>query len=160
MAGRVFLILLGLVVAALGCLFVWLLGRSFLRAYEMRKWPEVACVILASELEEKRHDPNSPTEYRQDLSFGYEWKGERHTGDRLTLRENPWSSKREEMESRASQYEVGENTTCRVDPANPDFAVLQPDSLAPGYSIWFPALFVIGGLGISFRAMAGKRTAR
>jgi hypothetical protein len=44
-------------------------------------------------------------------------------------------------------------TTCRVDPANPDFAVLKPDSLAPGYSIWFPALFVIGGPGIAVRAL-------
>lgn len=160
LAGRVFLVGLGLCIAALGVLFVWLMGRSFLRAYEMRKWPEVACVILASEVEERRHDPNSATEYRQNLSFGYEWKGERHTGDHLTLRGNPWSSKREETENRAAQYKAGEATTCRVDPANPDFAVLKPDSLAPGYSIWFPALFVIGGLGISIRAIVGKRTVR
>jgi hypothetical protein len=43
-------------------------------------------------------------------------------------------------------------TTCRVNPHDPDFAVLKPDSLAPGYSIWFPALFVIGGLGMTVRA--------
>ena len=160
LGGRLFLVGLGLGVAALGVLFVWLMGRSFLRAYEMRKWPEVPCVILASELKEKRHDPNSPTEFQQDLSFGYEWKGERHTGEHLTLRENPWSSKREEMENRAAQYKAGAATTCRVNPANPDFAVLIPDSLAPGYSIWFPALFVIGGLGISIRAAVGKKTTR
>ena len=158
--GRLFLISLGLGIAALGCLFVWLMGRSFLRAYEMRNWPEVACVILSSEVEAKRHDPNSPTEYRQDLSFGYEWKGERRTGDHLTLRGSPWSSKREEIEKRAAQYQAGQATTCRVDPSSPDFAVLKPDSLAPGYSIWFPALFVIGGLGISIRAAVGKRATR
>ncbi|MEO5716040.1 MAG: DUF3592 domain-containing protein [Luteolibacter sp.] len=160
LAGRLFLIFLGLVIAALGCLFVWLMGRSFLRAYEMRKWPEMPCVILASELRERHHDTNSPAEFQQDLSFGYEWKGERHTGGHLTLRENPWSSNREEMESRAAQYKTGASTMCRVDPANPDFAVLKPDSLAPGYSIWFPALFVIGGFGISIRAAVGKKTSR
>jgi hypothetical protein len=46
-------------------------------------------------------------------------------------------------------------TTCRVHPRDPDFAVLKPDSLAPGYSIWFPALFVVGGLGMAGKAARG-----
>ena len=152
-AGRWFLVVLGLVLALLGGLFVWLMARSFLRAHEMRAWPEVACVILTSEVEEWRHDENSPMEYRQNLSFGYEWQGVARTGDHLTLRGSPWSSMRELADARAAEFPVGKTTTCRVDPAKPEFAVLKPDSLAPGYSIWFPALFVVGGLGISFRAL-------
>lgn len=156
-AGRWYLAVLGLVIALLGGLFVWLMARSFLRAREMRAWPEVACVILSSEVEERRHDENSPAEFRQDLSFGYEWQGAAHTGDHLSLRGSPWSSKRELAEERMAEYPVGKKTTCRVDPANPEFAVLKTDSLAPGYSIWFPALFLVGGLGISFRAVVGKQ---
>ncbi len=95
-----------------------------------------------------------------NLSFGYEWQGQPRTGDHLTLRGNPWSSKRKLMESRIQDYPVGKSTTCRVDPKNPDFAVLKPDSLAPGYSIWFPALFVIGGLGIVYRAAVGTGRVR
>lgn len=151
--GRWFLALLGLSIALLGALFVWLMARSFLRARDMRSWPEVPCVILSSEIEQRIHDPQSPPEYRLDLSFGYEWQGVARTGDHLTLRGNPWSSKREVAENRASEFPNGKATTCRLDPANPDFAVLKPDSMAPGYSIWFPALFVIGGLGISARAL-------
>lgn len=151
--GRWFLTLLGLSIALLGALFVWLMARSFLRAREMRSWPEVPCVILNSEIEQRIHDPQSPPEYRLGLSFGYEWRGEARTGDHLTLRGNPWSSKRVVAEKRAAEFPAGKATTCRVDPANPDFALLKPDSLAPGYSIWFPALFVIGGLGISARAL-------
>ncbi len=158
-AGRWYLAVLGLAVASLGGLFVWLMGRSFLRAQEMRTWPEVACVILVSEVEERRHDANSPVEFRQDLSYGYEWQGSARVGERLTLRGNPWSSKRVLAEERVAAYPVGKSTTCRVDPNNPDFAVLKPDSLAPGYSIWFPALFVVGGLGITLRAAAGGRRA-
>lgn len=156
-AGRWYLVCLGLSLVLVGGVFVWLLGRSYLRAREMRQWPEVACVILSSELEEKRHDENSPLEFRHDLSFGYQWQGQARTGDHLTLRGSPWSSKRELAEERIRQYPVGKSTTCRVNPANADFAVLKPDSLAPGYSIWFPGLFVIGGLGIVFRAVAGPR---
>lgn len=156
--GRWFLVMLGLSVAALGILFIWLMGRSFLRAKEMRSWPEVECVILSSEIEERRNDPNSRREFRHNLSFGYEWNGEARTGDRLTLRGSPWSSRQGEVEKRSLEFPVGKRTTCRIDPSNADFAVLKPDSLAPGYSIWFPALFVVGGLGISWRAMGFKKS--
>lgn len=156
-SGRWFLAGLGLALAIIGALFVWLLGRSYLRAKEMRAWPEVACVILTSEIEQRRHDPQSPLEYRLDLSFGYEWQDEPRTGDHLTLRGSPWSSKREVAEKKQADYPVGARTTCRVDPSNPDFAVLKPDSLAPGYTIWFPGLFVIGGLGIAIRALTARK---
>lgn len=155
--GRLFLAAIGLSVAMLGALFIWLMARSYLRAREMRAWPEVPCVILDSEIEQRIHDPQSLPEYRLDVSFGYEWQGQPRTGDHLSLRGNPWSSKREVAQKRLAEFPAGTSTTCRVDPANPDFAVLKPDSLAPGYSIWFPALFVIGGLGIAARALLGGK---
>jgi hypothetical protein len=155
-AGRWYLAILGLVLALLGGFFVWLMARSFLRAREMRAWPEVSCVIISSEVEERRHDENSPPEYRQDLIFGYEWKGKAHTADHLTLRGSPWSSDRALVEARVEEFPEGKSTLCHVNPANPDFAVLKTDSLAPGYSIWFPGLFVVGGLGITFRAAFPK----
>ncbi len=148
--------MLGISLAMIGGLFVWLMGRSFVRAYEMRSWPEVGCVILTSEVEERQHDENSAAEFRQNLSFGYEWKGIARTGDHLTLRGSPWSSNRGLVEARVAEYPVGKSAVCHVNPADPDFAVLKNDSLAPGYSIWFPALFVVGGLGITFRAMTRR----
>lgn len=156
-SGRWFLILLGLSVAAVGALFVWLMARSYLRAREMRAWPEVPCVILTSEIQERRHDPHSPPEFRLNLSYGYEWMDTPKTGDRVSLRGSPWTSKRDVIAKRAAEFPLGARTTCRVNPANPDFTILQPDSLAPGYSIWFPSLFVIGGLGIAIRAIASAR---
>lgn len=147
---------MGLFLALLGAVFVYLMGRSFLRAREMHHWPEVKCVILSSEIEERKHDEISPTEFRQDIVFGFEWKGEALTGDHLTLRGSPWTSRREIAEQRVAEYPAGKTTTCLVNPSDPAGAVLKPDSLAPGYSIWFPALFVIGGLGITIRSLAGK----
>jgi hypothetical protein len=147
---------MGLSTALIGAVFVWLMARSYLRAREMRTWPEVQCVILSNEIQERVHDPQSPREFRVDVQFGYEWHGTPRTGDHLTLRGNPWTSKRELAGNRAAEYPPGTATTCRVDPNNPDFAVLKPDSLAPGYSIWFPTLFVIGGLGIAVRALRAR----
>ena len=42
----------------------------------MRSWPEVSCVILSSEIEERRHDEFSPPEFRQNLSYGYDAAGQ------------------------------------------------------------------------------------
>jgi hypothetical protein len=157
-SGRWFLVFTGLSLVLIGGLFVWLMARSFLRAQEMRSWPEVECVILASSLDERRHDDHSPLEFRLNVLFGYEWEGEARSGDRLSLRGSPWSSKRVLAEERAAEFPVGKKTTCRVNPANPELAVLKPDSLAPGYSIWFPSLFVIGGLVMCYRALRRPRS--
>ena len=158
-SGRWFLVALGLILALLGGLFVWLLGRSYLRAREMRAWPEVPCVILSSDIEQRIHDSQSPPEYRHDVSFGYAWQGTPHTSDHLSLRGSPWSSQRDLIDKRVTEYPTGMTTRCRVNPSNPDFAVLKPDSLAPGYSIWFPGLFVVGGLGIAIKALLASKSA-
>lgn len=157
LGGKLFLIGLGLSIAALGALFVWLMARSFLRARETREWPQVQCIILSSEIQQRKHDPDSPTEFSLGVTYGYEYQGRRYTSDRFALRGNSWSSRRPQAEARASEYPLGQITKCWVNPAHPDQALLKPDSLAPGYSIWFPALFVVGGLGIASRAVLARK---
>lgn len=153
LAGRCLLAFIGLSTAAIGAVFVWLLGQSFLNAKAMRSWPQVPCTILLSTLEEKQHDPYSSLEYRHNILYGYEFNGENYTGNLLSLRGNPWSKKREVLEKSVAALPMGTTTTCLVSPTPPHSAVLKPDSLAPGYSIWFPSLFVIGGLIMAFRAI-------
>ncbi len=155
-SGRWFLAIIGIWVACAGGVFIWLMARSFARALEMRSWAEVSCVILTAETKERRNDEFSAPEFRQAVSFGYEWKGVPHTGSHLTLRGNPWSADRQSIEQKNSALPPGSTTTCHVNPANPDFAVLQPDSLAPLYAIWFPAVFVVGGLGMAVRAVKSR----
>jgi hypothetical protein len=156
-SGRWFMIGIGIALVMIGSLFVWLLGRSFLRAYEMKSWPEVACVIVSSYIEERIHDPQSPPEYRHNLSFGYEWQGKALTSDKFTLRGSPWSSSQNNAANGLKLYPPGSSQHCKVNPQQPEIAVLKTDSLAPGYSIWFPCLFVVGGIGIIIRAIRPKR---
>ena len=73
----VYLIFLGLAVAALGVLFTLLMGSSYQRAVDQRSWPQVEAVVLSSGVGEFRHDEFSPREYRMEILYGYEWKGER-----------------------------------------------------------------------------------
>jgi len=156
-AGRLFLAGLGLLLAVVGAVFVWLMARSFERAREMRAWPEVPCVVLSSEIEERTVDPNSAPEYSLQVAYGYEWKGKRYTSDHITTRKSPWTSHAEVAEERATQYPVDKRTTCRVNPQQPDQAILKPDSLAPGYSIWFPGLFLIGGIVMAVKALVPSK---
>jgi len=155
--GKWYLIVLGFSLVLIGSLFIWLLARSFLRALEMRHWPEVPCSVINSEVETRIHDPQSQPQYRQNVIFGYDWHGQTFTNDHLTLRGSPWSSDRERIEKRNAEFPVGKMITCRVNPTNPSFAVLKPDSLAPGYTIWFPSLFVVGGSGIILGALRKKK---
>jgi hypothetical protein len=155
-AGRWYLAAIGLALALMGGVFFWLMWRSFDRARVMQTWPEVPCEVITSEVEERRIDPNSPPEFRVNVTYGYEFAGKARTGDHMSWRGNPWTSKNDVVDDRLQAFKEGSRITCRVDPKNPDFSVLKPDSKAPGYSIWFPALFIVGGLGIAFRAATVK----
>ena len=152
-ASTVFLVLLGLAIAAIGGLFATLMWISYSRAVEQREWPQVDAVVLSSEVEEWRHDEFSQMEYRVKILYGYEWNGEGKTGDRYGFRGTPNYNKRDKVEGIVESYPAGKATKVFVNPDDPDFAILKPDSKAAGYSIWFPMLFVIGGLGVAIRAV-------
>lgn len=145
---RVYLTVIGLLLALAGSVFTWLMWRSFDRAREVEGWPSVPCVILRSEAEERQIDPGGPVERRFGVLFGYEWQGKAFESERLRLRGSPWTGKAEGIAELLEKYPVGARTECRVDPEDPSMAVLERESKGPGYSLWFPVLFVVGGLGI------------
>ncbi|MGJ8645137.1 MAG: DUF3592 domain-containing protein [Luteolibacter sp.] len=149
----IFLVLLGLSISAIGGLFTVLMWNSYARAVDQRSWPQVEAVILSSEVEEWKHDEFSPREYRFKVLYGYEWKGAAMTGDQLSARGNPSYNKRQKPDNMLEQWPVGTKTIIYVNQEDPNNTILKPDSKAAGYSIWFPMLFVIGGLGISLRAV-------
>ncbi|MBK1883597.1 DUF3592 domain-containing protein [Luteolibacter pohnpeiensis] len=156
-AGRWFLSVLGLFLAFIGGIFFWLMLRSYERASAMDHWPETACVVLDSNIQQRQIDPNSPPEYQLSVLFGYSWKGVSRTSEHLTLRDNPWRASRETLEEDLTKYEPGTKLICHVNPENPDQAIIKPDSKAAGYSLWFPSLFIIAGLGITIMAILPKR---
>lgn len=156
--GRWFLAALGCTLVLIGVFFTWLLWRSFERAREMHHWPAVPAVILGNFVDE-RHEfgDTHPSEFRFELTFGYEWHQQSYTSDQLTLRGAPWSTDRSTAAEMAERYPVGKKVTALVNPEDPTIAVLEADSLAPGYSLWFPMLLVIGGTGICYRSVRPNR---
>ena len=137
-----------------------LMWDSYQRASAMHAWPQAEAVILSSEIEERLHDEYSAKEYRVKLLYGYEWKGEAKTGELIVARGNPWAKERARVDRQLEAFPEGMKTMAFVNPGQPDFAVLKPDSKAAGYSIWFPLLVVVGGLGITFKAVRKEVTCR
>lgn len=158
---RVYLTLIGLLLAFVGGLFSWLMWRSFDRARAIDDWPEVPCAILESDIESRRDDPawpeEMPQEYRFRVVYRYDWEDRALESTRYRLRGASWSSSPAKAEALVDRYPQGTVASCRVNPEEPGEAVLEGESKAPGYSLWFPLLFLVGGLGVAGGAWRKRR---
>ncbi|WP_411847690.1 DUF3592 domain-containing protein [Roseibacillus persicicus] len=152
-AGSFYLIGIGLMLALSGAVFTWLLGASFGRAREMDHWKESPCLILESEMRERKIGPEVPTDYSFGLLYGYEFDDEPYSSEHFDLRGNAWVKDATRIQALINNYPAGTQQTCWVNPDNPEQAVLKKETKAPGYSIWFPILFFVGGLGIVVKAI-------
>ena len=146
-------LVLGLSIAGAGAVFVWLMWASFQRARVMDQWTTVPCIILESRLTEEILTPNTPVNYRPLIRYRYDIKSQSYESDRIRRVETK-SSRRPKMQAILAQFPPGTETTAWVNPANPAEAVLIRDKRTAIYSIWFPCLFVIGGLGIAASSLA------
>lgn len=154
---RIFPLLLGFSISGMGSLFVLLMWLSYSRAVDQRNWPRAEGVILSSETRTLKHDPYSPTEYQLKLLYGYEWAGKAMTGEQLGVRGNPRYNKRDKIDSLLKKYPPGAKVRVFINPHDNKIAILKTDSKAVGYTIWFPLLFVIGGIGIISRALFSNK---
>lgn len=157
-ASRVYLSFIGLVIALAGSVFLALMWRSFQRARSVEQWPVVPCTILSSGTDERQVDPNGPVERRFAVLFGYEWEGRPYESKLVKLRGSGWSSKEDVPNAYIEKYPEGARKECHVNPEKPEEAVLETESKAPGYSLWFPGIFVIGGLGMVAGAWKPRRS--
>lgn len=151
--GQIYLVFIGLAVAAMGGIFVAWLWKGYTSAKETRTWTQVSGVILESAVQERVLGPSIPMEFAFKLTYEYSFERKSYLGERLRVRENPWSKERKKAEVLAGRFHIGQEVTAFVNPENPAEAILEHETKAPGYSIWFPCLFVIGGLGIVLRAL-------
>ena len=158
---RAFLFALGLLIATPGGIFTALMWRSGARAIAMDEWIPTPCFIEKSSVVSRTHNRIAP-EFTAKLAYRYEFNNRSHTSTQFELRGQKWSKKPQKFQKIVAQYPTGTQQTCFINPENPKQAVLKKDSKAPLYSIWFPLLFVIGGIGIplspNFRKQQQKPT--
>ncbi|MGE9271516.1 MAG: DUF3592 domain-containing protein [Verrucomicrobiales bacterium] len=158
--GRIYLSLIGLMLAAIGLVFTWLMWRSFDRARQIETWPFVPCAILESTVEQRRIGPEMPLEFSYGVRYAYDWEGKEYESERVGLRKTSWSRRREKAEALVEKYPEGSVQECRVNPGDPEMSVLARESKAPGYSIWFPLIFVVGGFGVVVGAWGAPRVSK
>ncbi len=155
-AGRVWLASMGLTLALGGALFTWVLWTAWQRAEETRRWTPLPCHIIASRLETERPTPNSNPVFKPIVHYSFTLEGKPMTGTRIKRVDS--ASQHEDLAfKKIEPFPVGSAHTCFVNPADPAVSVLKHDTRAALYSIWFPLLFVIGGLRMSWGALRPSR---
>lgn len=145
-------LVLGITLFLPGVFFTGALWRSFEKGKQQQNWPQSRARILYSEIVEEKRSPSSPASYRLELSYSYQFEGRDYTGHRRKLIEGSTHNLRK-VKRWQRKYRVGSERSCYLQPEQPEVAVLEPQSKAALYSIWYPALFALGGLGVIFGSL-------
>ena len=150
-SGSRWLLFVGLILAAAGAVFVVVLWTAWQRAEETRRWVETPCRVLSSQLLTEQASPNSPTKHRVIVRYEYQTNGITHLSERIR-RIDGAKGNRDDAEALRQRFLPGQQTTCWVNPRDPTLAILQHDTRAALYTLWFPLLFVLGGLRMAWAA--------
>ena len=145
-------IFFGSIVAFIGSIFVYGLLMAYGKAKETRSWQVTPCLIVKSEVQESKPTPNSPFYYVSLVEYVYNYKGTERIGKSIKRVDGP-SSDRKKAEKKILPFPKGKRTQCWVNPKDPDRVILKQSTLAPLYTIWFPGLFVVAGIGIALNAI-------
>jgi len=131
-AGNIYLMFLGLLLVGMGAFFMFIMWLSFQKASSTRAWLEIPCKIVRSE-QALSIQPNRNVEYQWQGEYLYTVEGR--------------------VEKVLEKFPAGAETVCFVNPEDHSFSILKHDSRGAGYSIWFPGLFAVGGLGMMVGAV-------
>ena len=157
-AGAWYLTAVGVSLCVIAGVFLWLMTRSYLRAKEMTTWPQVPCLILRSEVAEKRIGETVAPDYRFAVLFRYEFEGKDYESERWGLRGSMPRQDPTQAKKLVEEFPLGSQQLCWVNPREPQIALLKLDSRAAGYSLWFPGLFFLGGVGMVVGAWRKKKS--
>ena len=146
-------IVIGLSLAAIGGFFVYaLLAHGLAKAVDADNWIETHCTISKSEIRTWKPSPNSGLTHELDIVYHYSIDGKEYTSKQFR-RTAMRSGHKEKVRKAMGQFPAGSEATCFVNPDNPSEAILKKDTKAVGYTVWFPGLFVVGGLGIAIASV-------
>lgn len=153
-AGSIYLFCIGLFLVFLGAGFFWLMLQSFGNASDTRSWEKTPCLIIRSEVGTRSID-NISKEYRWEVAYKYRFNDEDFIGEKFKPRGQRWRKSIEQVKPQIAEFSEGLRSECFVNPDQPEEAILDHDTKAAGYTLWFPALFSIGGLGMMVGAVRG-----
>lgn len=147
-SGRWWLGGMGVFLIVAGSFFAWRMWLSYEKAQITRGWTPVPCRIVSSRVVSERPTPNSEPAHRVELRYEYDFNGVVHRSTRIRQVEAAPTQHLDKAREKQQNYPPGSTQTCFVNPRSPADAVLEHATRAALYSIWFPLLFIAGGLGM------------
>lgn len=147
---------MGLILIAVAWALVTYLWGSYQRAAQMDGWVEVPCRIETLEVDDTQRNQRGMPKYLLEVTYRYQWNGHDYIGNRIKRLPTEASDPRK-LKGKIEAYAVGTETVCYLDPDAPELVVLKKDSKAALYTIWFPCLFIVGGAGMIFSALFGRK---
>lgn len=151
------LVMLGSALMFVGLGFSALLLKGFLAASAYDSWVPREATVLSSWIEEIPQPGSDPSRYRFRLRYRYRMGETWQIGTRFQDIERKTRS-RERVERLLNRYGPCTSVRCYVNPEVPEESMLIRPTKAPGYTLWFPGLFVVGGSGMCVVAFR-RRTA-
>ncbi len=150
------LAVLGASLVVMGLIFAALLWKGYRAAARFQDWEPHPCTVVAAWVETIARPGVSADSLRFRVRYRYEVAGVEHLSERIGDIERT-TTRPAKLEALKERYPVGAVLTCYVNPAKTSEALLKRPTRAPGYTIWFPGLFVAGGVGMMIWALAGRR---
>jgi len=156
-SARLFKLFIGGTLLLSGLGVTALLFIPWQRARETQAWTEIPCVITLSEEKQSHTGDLAHTTHKVFLRYRYtvgdtayestRWRRVTYAGedDAGLSRKTPHAR---EATALLEKYPAGSKTTCWVNPAAPGEAVLEHQSPAAIYTLWWPMLFAVGGAGM------------
>ena len=158
------MILFGVMFLAVGCVGVAMfLAAPLWRACAARDWVEVPCTILESRVGRNSDDGEG---YRVEVRYEYRYAagGEagarRYEADRYDFSNGVYTSGRKGKQALVDGLPPGMKTTCRVNPRQPDEAVLKAGLPSTIWLALLTLLFPLAGAAAIVFGVRGMRRDR
>ena len=128
--------------------FTLLLWHAYERASEAYRWTETPCFIIRSTVESNQETLGDAPEYIPAITYTYIVEENSYESKNVRRVAGQKFKEKQGAQEIVSKYPQGQGAICYVNPDDPKSAILMRETRAPLYSIWFPLLFVVGGLGM------------
>jgi hypothetical protein len=145
----------GLVLFALGALFLWRVWRTRQKLMASMSWPYTPGRIIGATVRQEvtRGDADTADQvtYQPVVQYEYQVSGQLYQGNRFALQDKAYSSSKKAFDA-ASPFQPGTPVWVFYDPAKPQDSVLERKAHGNNLGMAIGALLVVAAVVVLFRS--------